>query len=130
MKGPATEARARKAFPARTGMLVVAEVQPGSPADGRIAVGDILVGMGGRIVTDFDALAAVLDDSVGAEVGLELVVEIELVDSVAGRARDDGQDVRVPWSTWMYGNGCTCVPVSASLLRVHAPAMYLHPCRQ
>jgi pro-apoptotic serine protease NMA111 len=69
---PATEARARKAFPARTGMLVVAEVQPGSPADGRIAVGDILVGMGGRIVTDFDALAAVLDDSVGAEVSLEL----------------------------------------------------------
>jgi S1-C subfamily serine protease len=69
---PVTEARARKAFPARTGMLVVAEVQPGSPADGRMAVGDILVGVSGRIVTDFDALAKVLDDSVGAQVEVEL----------------------------------------------------------
>ncbi|MDH5276364.1 MAG: trypsin-like peptidase domain-containing protein [Gammaproteobacteria bacterium] len=67
-----TEARAREAFPARTGMLVVAEVQPGSPADGRMAVGDILVGVGGGIVTDFDALAKVLDDSVGAQLALEM----------------------------------------------------------
>jgi len=69
---PVTEARARQAFPARTGMLVVSEVQPGSPADGRVAVGDILVGLGGRIVTDFDELAKVLDDSVGSQVDVEL----------------------------------------------------------
>jgi S1-C subfamily serine protease len=69
---PATEARARKAFPARTGMLVVSEVQPGSPADGRIAVGDILVGLGGGIVTDFGTLAEVLDESVGSQVDVEL----------------------------------------------------------
>jgi S1-C subfamily serine protease len=69
---PATEARARKAFPARTGMLVVSEVQPGSPADGRMAVGDILVGLGGHIVTDFDALAKLLDDAVGSRVDVEL----------------------------------------------------------
>jgi S1-C subfamily serine protease len=69
---PATEARARQAYPSRTGMLVVAEVQPGSPADGRIAVGDILVGIDGRTVTGFDALATALDESVGAEIELEL----------------------------------------------------------
>ena len=68
----ATEERARAAFPARTGMLVVAEVQPGSPADGRIAVGDILVGIDGRPVADFDALADALDGGVGETLQLDL----------------------------------------------------------
>jgi S1-C subfamily serine protease len=47
-------------------------VQPGSPADGHMAVGDILVGVGGNIVTDFDTLAKVLDDSVGARIEVEM----------------------------------------------------------
>ena len=68
----ATEERARAAFPERTGMLVVAEVQPGSPADGRIAVGDILVGIDGRPVADFDALADALDGRVGGTLELDL----------------------------------------------------------
>ena len=69
---PETEAAARGAFPERTGMLVVAEVQPGSSADGKIAVGDILVGIEGRPLADFTALAELLDGSVGRDISLEL----------------------------------------------------------
>jgi len=69
---PETEASARRASPDRTGMLVVAEVQPGSAADGRIAVGDILVAVEGKGVTDFTTLAELLDGSVGREVTLDL----------------------------------------------------------
>ena len=69
---PETEAAARGAFPERTGMLVVAEVQPGSSADGKIAVGDILVGIEGRPLADFTTLAELLDGSVGREISLEL----------------------------------------------------------
>lgn len=66
----ATEAATRKAFPQLTGMLVVAEVQPGSPAEGRIEVGDILVSIDGRRVAEFEGLADVLDDGVGREIDL------------------------------------------------------------
>lgn len=69
---PAAEAWARQAFPQRTGMLVASDVQPGSPAAGQIAVGDILVSINGRQVADFDGLGSVLDDSVGGTVHLQL----------------------------------------------------------
>ena len=68
---PGTEAAIRRELAARTGMLVVIEVQPGSPADGRLAVGDVLVSVDGRMLADFDSLAAVLDDGVGGMVELE-----------------------------------------------------------
>ncbi len=68
----AVEAAARAAAPARTGMLVVTEVQPGAAAYGQLAVGDILVAIDGRPVADFDALDALLDDNVGG--ALELAV--------------------------------------------------------
>lgn len=71
---PATvEAAARAAEPSRTGMLVVTEVQPGSPAYDRLAVGDILVTLDGRRVAAFDALAGLLDDAVGRPVELEVI---------------------------------------------------------
>ncbi len=69
----AVESRARTTAPARTGMLVVTEVQPGAVAYGQLAVGDILVAIDGRPVTDFDALDALLDDSVGGELELTVV---------------------------------------------------------
>jgi S1-C subfamily serine protease len=69
----AAESRARTTAPARTGMLVVTEVQPGATAYGKLAVGDILVAINGRPVTDFDALDAILDDSVGRELELAVV---------------------------------------------------------
>ncbi|MGA1729648.1 MAG: hypothetical protein ACO4B5_05395, partial [Steroidobacteraceae bacterium] len=74
-------------FPARTGMLVVAEVQPGSEAAGQLEVGDILTALDGSPVAEFDALAAQLDDSVGSRVSVEVErgglarrVELRVVD--------------------------------------------------
>ncbi|WP_405240144.1 trypsin-like peptidase domain-containing protein [Lentisalinibacter orientalis] len=69
---PETEAAARAAHPEQTGMLTVAEVLPDSPADGLLEVGDVLVRLNGEIVTEFVPLSAVLDDSVGGTVRLEL----------------------------------------------------------
>ncbi len=68
----ATEAEARRAHPGNTGMLVVDNVQPGSGADGVLEPGDVLVRINGRLVTAFEPLEAVLDDSVGASVELTL----------------------------------------------------------
>jgi S1-C subfamily serine protease len=69
---PPTESAVRKAFPAHTGMLVVIEVQPGSASNGPLQPGDILVKVNGRIVTQFEPLAEVLDANVGNSVELEL----------------------------------------------------------
>ena len=62
---PAVEQEARAASPLRTGMLVVTEVQPGAAADGQLAVGDVLVAIDGKAMSDFEAVDALLDDSVG-----------------------------------------------------------------
>ncbi len=70
---PAVETEARKASPSRTGMLVVTEVQPGADADGKLAVGDILVAINGKPMSDFDALDALLDDSVGKSIEMSVV---------------------------------------------------------
>jgi S1-C subfamily serine protease len=67
-----TEAEARKSQPDGTGMLVVWDVQPGSPSDGVLEPGDILVRVNGALVTRFEPLEAVLDDSVGGNVELQL----------------------------------------------------------
>ena len=67
-----TEEAARKAFPALTGMLVVDEVLPGGPADGTLQPGDILVRVNGKLVSEFEPLEEVIDDSVGGTMELEL----------------------------------------------------------
>ncbi len=67
-----TETEARKAQADGTGMLVVWDVQPGSVSDGVLEPGDILVRVNGQLVTRFDPLESVLDDSVGDEVELQL----------------------------------------------------------
>ena len=67
-----TEALVRKSNPDGTGMLVVNDVQPGSMSDGILAPGDVLVRVNGQLVTQFDPLEAVLDDSVGRNVTLTL----------------------------------------------------------
>jgi S1-C subfamily serine protease len=69
---PQTEAEARKAAPGLTGMLVVGEVQPGSPAEGQLRPGDIMVRVNGRLVATFDPLAEVLDSSVGQDIDVEV----------------------------------------------------------
>ncbi|MEQ1801936.1 MAG: PDZ domain-containing protein [Gammaproteobacteria bacterium] len=68
-----SERTVRARFPDGIGMLVVSEVLPGSAADGKLQVGDILVQVNGENVAEFAPLAAVLDDRVGKSV--ELTVE-------------------------------------------------------
>jgi S1-C subfamily serine protease len=67
-----TESEVRMAEPEGTGMLEVADVQPGSASDGVLAPGDILERVNGRLVTRFEPLEAVLDDAVGTVVELQL----------------------------------------------------------
>jgi S1-C subfamily serine protease len=69
---PATEAEARKSAPGLTGMLVVGEVQPGSPAEGQLQPGDILVRVNGKLVATFEPLAEVLDSSVAQGIDVEV----------------------------------------------------------
>jgi S1-C subfamily serine protease len=69
---PGTEAEIRKAFPKQVGMLVVEQVQPGSPAEGALEPGDILVRIDGKPVTEFVPLAELLDSSVGRELSFEI----------------------------------------------------------
>jgi S1-C subfamily serine protease len=63
-----TEARMRAAYPRLTGMLVVDDVQPGSPADGLLSPGDILITIDGKPVPEFFTLEDVLDSHVGQRV--------------------------------------------------------------
>ena len=67
-----TEADVRRAFPKQVGMLVVKEVQTGSGSEGVLEPGDVLVRIDGHYVTEFLALDALLDDSVGRMVKLEV----------------------------------------------------------
>jgi len=69
---PETERAARRAAPGQTGMLVVKDVQPGSPTDGRLQPGDILTRIDGRLVTTFLPLDEVLDASVDREIDVEV----------------------------------------------------------
>ena len=69
---PETQAAARRAAPDLTGMLVVQEVQPGSPTEGQLQPGDILVRVDGRLVTTFEPLAEILDAAVGREISVEV----------------------------------------------------------
>jgi S1-C subfamily serine protease len=63
---------ARSSFPQQTGMLIVNQVIPGSPAAGNLAPGDILLRIDGEIVTEFVPLEAILDSHVGEEIEIEL----------------------------------------------------------
>jgi S1-C subfamily serine protease len=67
-----SERLVRSTFPDQTGMLVVEQVIPDSPADGRLEPGDILLRINGQLVTEFVPLAAVLDDNVGEDIDVEL----------------------------------------------------------
>lgn len=67
-----TEAMVRAAYPKQTGMLIVSQVVPGSPAEGKLEPGDILIRLNGDLITEFVPLAAVLDDNVGRKVSVEI----------------------------------------------------------
>jgi S1-C subfamily serine protease len=67
-----SEDAARSSFPDQTGMLTIEQVIPGSPADGKLQPGDILIRINGELTTEFVPLAALLDDNVGESIDLEL----------------------------------------------------------
>ena len=67
-----TETTARSRFPDQTGMLVVEQLIPNTPADGKLEPGDILVRVNGELVTEFVPLAAILDANVGGRVEMQL----------------------------------------------------------
>jgi S1-C subfamily serine protease len=67
-----SEREARKRFPDQTGMLVVEQIIPESPADGLLAPGDILVSINDELVTQFVPLAAILDDNVGQDIRIRV----------------------------------------------------------
>ncbi len=68
----ATESDLRKAFPGNTGMLVVSQVQPGSKAIEALQPGDVLIRMNGQYITRFEPMEALLDDSIGREIDIQL----------------------------------------------------------
>jgi pro-apoptotic serine protease NMA111 len=68
---PETEAMMRAAFPKLTGMLVVTEVQPGSPTEGVLQPGDVVVRLNSKPVAEFDPLEQVLDENVGNKVEID-----------------------------------------------------------
>ena len=67
-----SERLARLSFPKQTGMLVVDQVIPDSPAAGELAPGDILIRINGELITQFVPLEAILDSHVGKEIDIEL----------------------------------------------------------
>ncbi len=67
-----TEARFRKLFPGKTGMLIVSDVMRGGTSDGSLEVGDILVGINGTEIADFVTLERLFDDKVGSTVEIRL----------------------------------------------------------
>ncbi|MBV8342823.1 MAG: trypsin-like peptidase domain-containing protein [Gammaproteobacteria bacterium] len=69
---PDTEAQVRAAFPKQVGMLVVSQIIPGSAADGALEVGDILLRINGKLVTEFTALADAMDDAVGSKITVQV----------------------------------------------------------
>ena len=66
-----TESEVRVKFPYQTGMLVVSEVLPESAAFRVLAPGDILLRVNGNLLTTFDPLEQILDESVDREITLE-----------------------------------------------------------
>lgn len=66
------EQEIRKAFPTNTGMLVVNQIQPGSPAFGALQAGDILVRINGKYITTFEPLEELLDSSLGQDIELQV----------------------------------------------------------
>ncbi len=77
---PVTEKRVRSQDEANNGMLVVSQVIKGGAADGQLEEGDILIAIGGDIITDFIELESLLDARIGESLSFSIVRQGELVD--------------------------------------------------
>jgi len=69
---PESEREARSKDAEQTSMLTVEQVIPDSPAAGKLAPGDILIRVNGKLITEFVPLEAILDGHVGQEVEIEI----------------------------------------------------------
>jgi S1-C subfamily serine protease len=98
---PDTEAQARRAAPGLTGMLVVSEVQPGSPTEGQLQPGDILVRVNGRLLATFEPLADLLDSSVGRTIEVEVERGGQVVQK---RLAVEDLHAITPWSYLEFGD--------------------------
>ncbi|MFK7852627.1 MAG: trypsin-like peptidase domain-containing protein [Granulosicoccus sp.] len=67
------EALVRAKNQATNGMLTVGQVIPGGVAEGKLEPGDILFSIDGQAITDFISLEALLDDSIGKHLNVELL---------------------------------------------------------
>ncbi len=70
---PKEEKIARELEGHGTGMLVLRQVVPGGPADGKLRVGDILLSAAETSLTEFVPLEAVLDDNVGKSIAVRVL---------------------------------------------------------
>lgn len=68
-----TEARLRKQHPQATGLLVVSQIVPGGPCDGKLQPGDILLSVNGTDISSFVPLEQIIDQSVGKVLELKLI---------------------------------------------------------
>jgi pro-apoptotic serine protease NMA111 len=66
------EQKVRKEFPDNTGMLVVDQIQPGSPAFGALQAGDILVRVNNKYIATFEPLEDLMDNSIGQTLELQV----------------------------------------------------------
>ena len=67
------EADLRKRHPDATGLLVVNQVLPGGPADGRLQPGDVLLAIGGHELSTFVPMEDLLDASVGKTLSVDIL---------------------------------------------------------
>jgi S1-C subfamily serine protease len=69
---PESEREARSKNAKQTNMLTIDHVIPESPAAGKLAPGDILIRINGKLITEFVPLEAVLDSHVGKAIEIEI----------------------------------------------------------
>ena len=74
-----TLGKIRQHDPDNNGMLVVSQVIKGAVADGKLDEGDILVSIGGQIITDFIDLESTLDARIGESLPFRIVRQGKLV---------------------------------------------------
>ncbi|KAJ2805977.1 hypothetical protein H4R21_001058, partial [Coemansia helicoidea] len=84
-----------------TGVLTVHKVLPGGPADGRLAVGDIVVSVGGCAVPGFTELAELVDAAVGGSVDVRVFRSGQLV--TASVPVQDLYDITPTAVLWLGG---------------------------
>ncbi len=70
--GKAVLDEARVTKPESTGLLVVQEVLPGGPADGKLRIGDVVLAVNGAPVFDHVVMEGALDEHVGETLSLKV----------------------------------------------------------